>query len=141
MNAASLITLTSGWHCEWLELQPDLYEFMKPESVPVLPSWTFDRRRLHGWAAYLYCDFPLTTHPALCWLLYIDSAPSPARIYFNHRYIAEYHAPHPDEPPFELDISARVRTGLNQLAFRVESRSVGQFEGIALQSLPCSQMV
>jgi hypothetical protein len=135
---STILRLEQGWECEWLELDPSLYEFLKPEQVQHLSSWTFDRRRLVGWAAYLYCDFHFMPQPDRYYYLGIDAAPSPARIYLNQRYLCDYITPDADAPPFELDVTQHLHAGRNQLAFRVEAKSHGQFEGIAIYALPIS---
>jgi hypothetical protein len=131
--------LEQGWECEWLELDPSLYEFLKPEQVQQLSTWTFDRRRLVGWAAYLYCDFHFAPAAEMHYHLGIDAAPCPARIYLNQRYLCDYVTPHDDAPPFDLDVTALLHNGRNQLAFRVEAESQGQFEGVAIYALTTSR--
>ncbi len=137
METTTLIDLDAQWECEWLELDPHLYEFMRPEQVADVAAWTFDRRRVEGWAAYLYRDFelPATVMGMGCWL-YIDSAPSPSRLYVNHQYLGEYHAPPDDAPPFELDVTPHIHAGTNQIAFRVEGDSSGTFHGLSLHLIP-----
>lgn len=129
----SLLDLRADWSCDWLELEPDLYEFLKPERVVDLERWTFDRRRLEGWAAYLYRDFILPAlHPqAACWLC-IDAAPSRTGIYINDRWVTHYTNPGADDPPFEWDITACVSPGRNRIGFRVEADLSGRFQGVSV---------
>lgn len=124
--------LEHAWECEYLELEPDLYEFMKPTPIPMLAGWSFDRRRLHGWAAYLHRSFHLPEGEIESCSLYIDQAPSPARLYINHRHADTYIAPGLDDPPYEQDIRAFVTPGRNHIAFRVEASSRGNFQGISI---------
>jgi hypothetical protein len=134
MNTLTALDLTTGWACEWFELDPDLYEFLRPEQVPDLRAWTFDQRRLENWSAWLYRRFELSADDvSRRWLLCIDSAPSPARIYLNDQLIAEYEQPGDDDPPFDLDVTAWLRTGSNHLAIRIEGYSMGRFDGLSLR--------
>lgn len=132
------ISLDAGWVCEYFELRPDLYEFAKDVLVSSLAAWTFDRIRSENWAAWLRRRFtlePLDT--CVQYYLYIDTAPANARIYVNNRHVADYIPPGPDDPPFELDITADVALGENMLAFRVECDAPGCFSGVRLQPVPC----
>jgi beta-galactosidase/beta-glucuronidase len=135
MNTLTLLDLTTSWACEWFELDPDLYEFLRPEQVPDLRAWTFDQRRLENWSAWLYRRFELPADDLLGrrWLLCIDAAPSPARLYLNDQLIAEYEQPGADEPPFDLDVTGWLRPGSNHIAIRVEGYSVGNFDGLSLR--------
>jgi hypothetical protein len=134
MNTLTAFDLTTGWACEWFELDPDLYEFLRPEQVLDLRGWRFDQRRLENWSAWLYRHFELPADGlANRWYLCIDSAPSPARLYLNDQLIADYEQPGDDDPPFDLDVSAWLRTDSNHIAIRVEGYSVGKFEQITLQ--------
>jgi hypothetical protein len=135
MNMIAAIDLINDWACEWFELDPDLYEFLRPEPVPDLRAWTFDQRRLENWSAWLYRRFEmpaeaLRTRAYLC----IDSAPSPARIYLNDSLISMYIQPGDDDPPFELDVTEWLRPGGNHIAVRVEGYSRGRFEGVSLHT-------
>jgi hypothetical protein len=132
-NTGMPISLDPAWLCEYLELEPDLYEFMQPISVPSLAAWSFDKRRIEGWAAYLWHDFSLPSFDlAARYLLLMDTAPSPACIYVNEIYAGDYHAPGDDDPPFELDITSFLRPGTNRISFRIQGSAQGKFDGVVL---------
>lgn len=133
------LSLDPGWVCEYFELRPDLYEFAKDVPVPSLSAWSFDRIRSENWAAWLRRRFRLDAlDMCVSYYLYIDTAPQHARIYINNHHVADYLAPGPDDPPFELDVTAYVALGENMLAFRVECDAPGQFSGVRLQPVPCA---
>lgn len=131
-------SLNDGWVCEYFELRPDLYEFAKDVPVPSLADWTFDRIRSENWAAWLRRTFTLAAlDMCVSYYLYIDTAPHRARIYVNNTHVADYIPPGPDDPPFEVDITADVALGVNTVAFRVECDAPGRFSGVRLQPVPC----
>lgn len=132
MLKPTLISLNDDWTVEYLEFAPSLYEFMEREPVPRLSEWSFDRRRIEGWAAWLERSFTLPTQRVFQAYLYIDSAPEGMGIYLNHRRVARYITPADDAPPFELDVSRYVRAGRNVIAFRVEGLSPS-IRGVALE--------
>lgn len=132
MLKSTLISLQEDWTVEYLELDPSLYEFMERAPVPRLQDWSFDRRRVEGWVAWLERKFILPASQGNHVLLYIDSAPEGMGIYLNHRRIATYAAPADDAPPFELDISREVQPGQNVIALRVEGTAPA-IEGLALE--------
>ncbi len=135
MNTFTAIDLMRDWDCEWFELDPDLYEFLRPEPVPDLRAWTFDQRRVENWSAWLYRRFELPAElAAACVYLCIDSAPSPARFYLNDHLVSTYVQPGDDDPPFELDVTHWLRPAGNHIAVRVEGCSVGRFENVSLRA-------
>lgn len=138
MFTTPFLDLNDNWICEYFELRPDLYEFAKDVDVPALDSWRFDRLRVVDWAAFLRRSFFLApTDSCVSYHLLIDTAPDGARIYINDRHVADYHAPGPDDPPFELNITDHVHLDTNEIGFRVACDAPGHFSGVRLQSLPC----
>lgn len=133
------LLLETNWTCDYFELEPDLYEFMNSESVATLSAWTFDRRRVDNWAAWLQRSFTLRQLDCcVSYLLYIDSAPAGAKIYVNGQRAGIYFPPGLDDPPFELDVTPLVALGENCLAFRVNWDMLGAFSGVRLQAVSCA---
>lgn len=138
VNAHGL-SLDTRWSCEYFELAPDLYEFMSAEPVTSLAAWSFDRRRVDNWAAWLQRTFTLRqVDYCVNYLLLVDSAPAGAEIHINGKLAGIYTPPGPDAPPFELDITLLVALGENRIAFRVGWDAPGAFSGVRLQPVPCS---
>ncbi len=137
--SAPALLLETGWSCDYFELEPDLYEFMNPEPVPALSAWTFDRRRVDNWAAWLQRSFTLRRLDyCVNYFLYVDSAPAGAEIHVNGQHAGVYSPPGPDDPPFELDITRLLTLGENRIAFRVAWDMLGAFSGVRLQPVPCA---
>jgi hypothetical protein len=132
------LNLDADWRCAYFEIKPDLYEFARDEAVTSLANWSFDKRRVANWAAWLKRDFELqATDFCVSYYLYLDEAPEGAQIYINGEQVAVFHAPGPDAPPYELDVTPYVSLGQNELAFRLQWDMPGEFVGVRLQPVPC----
>jgi hypothetical protein len=142
MTTLPVIPLNDDWLCDYFELGPTAYEFLNGTAVRRLSEWTFDKRRVEGWAAWLQRGFVIEpVDECVRYLLYIDSGPdsqtAPARIYLNGRHVADFIPPGDDAPPFELDVTDNIYLEDNTIALRVECDAVGQFSGLRLQAVPC----
>lgn len=139
MTTLHTLDLNADWTCDYFELRHSMYEFLRGWPVAALTDWTFDRRRIEGWAAWLQRAFTLeSTDECVRYLLYIDSAPPAARIYLNGQHVADYTPPHEDAPPFEIDVTPYVYLDENTIAFRVDYHDPpGAFSGVCLQPVPC----
>ena len=130
--------LDNGWTCDYFELEPDLYELMTAQAVPSLAGWSFDRRRVDNWAAWLQRSFTLEpVDMCINYVLLIDSAPAATEIHLNGRQAGIYTPPGLDDPPYELDVTLLVALGENRIAFRVPWDAPGAFSGVRLQPVPC----
>lgn len=130
--------LDNGWTCDYFELEPGLYELMTAQAVPSLAAWSFDRRRVDNWAAWLQRSFTLEpVDMCINYALLIDSAPAGTEIHVNGRQAGVYMPSGLDEPPYEVDVTLLVALGENRIAFRVPWDAEGVFSGVRLQPVPC----
>ncbi|MDZ4763419.1 MAG: hypothetical protein SGI73_02630 [Chloroflexota bacterium] len=133
MTTFPYILLGGGWQCDYLELDPKLYEFMEPQVVPSLFVWSFDKRRPEGWVAWLTRAFDLPPMDDLCWnfVLTIKALPSDVELHLNGRNLGVL------QTPFELDVSDMVALDDNRIAFRVLPTSVGSFGDVRMRAVLC----
>jgi hypothetical protein len=132
------VSLDDQWTCDYFELNPLLFEFATSEPVPSLAAWSFDKRRVQEWAAWLRRSLQIAPME-FCqrYHVLIDQAPPNCKLYVNNQLIAVYTVGD-DDPPFDLDITDYLTLGENKLECRVECDAGGKFEGVWLQSVPCS---
>jgi hypothetical protein len=133
------LDLTHNWTCDYFELGHSMYEFMQGVDLPSLNEWSFDKRRVEGWAVWLQRSFFLErTEACVSYVLYIDSAPASTRIFVNGEHVMDYIPPADDAPPFEIDVTPYVHLDDNTIAFRVEYHNAETaFAGVCLQPVPC----
>lgn len=133
MNDLPTYSLDAAWHCEYFELDPDLYEFMDGGlAVASLADWHCEARFNVGWAAWLQRTFTLTpTDDCVNYHLDIDAAPGATQVYINNQRVSAVSA------PVKLDVTALVALGDNTIAFRVECGGGGYFGDVRLQTIPC----
>jgi hypothetical protein len=135
MMTLPTILLGGGWQCDYLELEPGLYEFMEPEIVPALFDWSFDKRRVEGWIAWLSRTFDLPPmEDDLCWnfVLLVKALPTDTEMHLNGRDLGVMRA------PFTLDITDMVALDDNRIAFRVLPTSEGRFGDIRIRAVRCT---
>jgi hypothetical protein len=134
MATLPYVLLGGGWQCEYLELDPSLYEWMEPQLVPSLFDWSFDKRRPEGWVAWLTRTFdlpPMDDDPCLNFVLTIKAAPYPVELDLNGRSFGVIDA------PCELDITDFVALDDNRIAFRVPPDAQGRFGDVRVRAVPC----
>jgi hypothetical protein len=131
------ISLDQNWTCQYLENDPDLFEFLADDTpVPSLRSWVRNGRFTEGWGAWLHRGFSLEPMDEIClsYFLHIDSAPYKTRIYINEKHIATY------STPVKIDVTDYVWLEDNIIGIRVDCDTPGSFSEVYLQPVPCDQL-
>lgn len=135
MSKLPTISLISNWTVDYFEEdRASLYEFMNSEPLPSLANWTFDKRRVEGWLAWLQktFDLPITNHIAcMNYVLEIDEMPYGAVLVINGREFGAVRT------PFSMDVTDFIALEDNRIAFRVPSNAAGMFQGVRLVAVPC----
>lgn len=127
------VLLSGGWSCDYFELNPTLYEFMETHAIPLLQSWTFDKRMNENWAAWIWRTFDLPPMDDIClnYVLSISQTPDRVELHLNGRNLGMISA------PLEIDVTDMVTLDENRIAFRVPCDAEGQFGDIRLRAVPC----
>jgi hypothetical protein len=127
--------LDTLWSCDYIEVEPDLYEFQDyATQVPSLPDWRFSGRYPEGWAAWLERRFDLQpTDMCVRYTLRIEATPDGAALSVNGRQFGVIDA------PCSVDVTDYVTLDENRIAFRVLSGANGAFGALRLTAVPCEE--
>jgi hypothetical protein len=128
-----IIRLEHDWQCEYVEIDPDLFEFIDNRTaISSLADWRFDARFAEGWAAWLERAFTLAPQDeCVRYVLEIAAAPQGAQLTINTAKLGAI------STPAEIDITEWVHLDDNRIGLRVESGAQGTFGALRLRAVPC----